>query len=80
MRKYSTCDFSFAGLKTSTRLAIEQRLSAQATQGMAPEAVQQVCAAGEAGWARPVVLLLLAALDAPPLHACSSSWVACMHA
>ncbi|KAG2423278.1 hypothetical protein HXX76_015427 [Chlamydomonas incerta] len=39
MRKYGTCDFSFAGLKTSARLAIEQTLAPGAVAGMAPEAV-----------------------------------------
>ena len=36
MRKYANCDFSFAGLKTSTRLAIEANLGPQADSGAPP--------------------------------------------
>ncbi|PNW73015.1 hypothetical protein CHLRE_14g615500v5 [Chlamydomonas reinhardtii] len=41
MRKYGTCDFSFAGLKTSARLAIEQTLSPAAVEGLSPEQVNK---------------------------------------
>lgn len=47
MRKYGTCDFSFAGLKTSARLAIEQTLSPAAVEGLSPEQVNKV---GPLGW------------------------------
>ncbi|GFR42449.1 hypothetical protein Agub_g3356, partial [Astrephomene gubernaculifera] len=42
MRKHATCDFSFAGLKTSTRLAIERELAPPASQHLTPQQLHQV--------------------------------------
>ncbi|KXZ51777.1 hypothetical protein GPECTOR_11g220 [Gonium pectorale] len=42
MRKYATCDFSFAGLKTSSRLAIEQRLAPALTQHLTAQEVYKL--------------------------------------
>ncbi|GLC34073.1 glutamated carboxypeptidase [Pleodorina starrii] len=42
MRKYATCDFSFAGLKTNTRLAIEQQLAPERTACLTPEELRKV--------------------------------------
>ncbi|EFJ52679.1 hypothetical protein VOLCADRAFT_102656 [Volvox carteri f. nagariensis] len=42
MRKHATCDFSFAGLKTNTRLAIEQHLDPQRTSWMTPDQVNKL--------------------------------------
>jgi hypothetical protein len=42
MRKHATCDFSFEGLKTNTRLAIEQQLAPESTEGMTLEQLRKV--------------------------------------
>ncbi|KAG2491146.1 hypothetical protein HYH03_010587 [Edaphochlamys debaryana] len=41
MRKYATCDFSFAGLKTSTRLAIEQALGPERRAALGAEELRK---------------------------------------
>ncbi|GIL45183.1 hypothetical protein Vafri_2509 [Volvox africanus] len=42
MRKHATCDFSFAGLKTNTRLAIQQHLAPERTAAMSAEELRKV--------------------------------------
>ncbi len=42
MRKYGTCDFSFAGLKTSTRMIIEQRLRPEDVEAMDAQQLRKV--------------------------------------
>ncbi|GLI66031.1 hypothetical protein VaNZ11_009737, partial [Volvox africanus] len=42
MRKHATCDFSFAGLKTNTRLAIQQHLAPERTAAMSAGELRKV--------------------------------------